>query len=56
MIASGVTTIADMYGHTDAVAQEVAASGISANLCCGGVQFTDTLIPPPTTTVWCSGS
>ena len=25
MIASGVTTIADMYGHTDAVAQEVAA-------------------------------
>ncbi|MEI3261197.1 MAG: amidohydrolase family protein [Flavonifractor plautii] len=49
MIASGVTTIADMYGHTDAVAQEVAASGISANLCCGGVQFTDTFDPrhPP---------
>ena len=45
MIASGVTTIADMYGHTDAVAQEVAASGISANLCCGGVQFTDTFDP-----------
>ena len=45
MIASGVTTIADMYGHTDAVAQAVAASGISANLSCGGVQFCDGLDP-----------
>ena len=45
MIASGVTTIADMYGHTDAVAQEVAASGISANLSVGGVQFTDDFNP-----------
>lgn len=45
MIASGVTTIADMYGHTDAVAQAVAGSGISANLSCGGVQFCDGLDP-----------
>ncbi|MBM6884845.1 amidohydrolase family protein [Pseudoflavonifractor phocaeensis] len=45
MIASGVTTIADMYGHTDAVAQAVVASGISANLSCGGVQFCDGLDP-----------
>ena len=45
MIASGVTTIADMYGHTDAVAQAVADSGISANLSCGGVQFCDGLDP-----------
>ena len=45
MIASGVTAIADMYGHTDAVAQSVAASGISANLSCGGVQFCDGLDP-----------
>lgn len=45
MIASGITTIADMYGHTDAVAQSVAASGISANLSCGGVQFCDGLDP-----------
>ena len=45
MIASGVTAIADMYGHTDAVAQAVADSGISANLSCGGVQFCDGLDP-----------
>lgn len=45
MISSGVTTIADMYGHTDAVAQAVAESGISANLSCGGVQFCDGLEP-----------
>lgn len=45
LIASGVTTIADMYGHTDAVAQAVAESGISANLSCGGVQFCDGLDP-----------
>ena len=30
MIASGVTCIADMYGHSPAIAQEVAAAGISA--------------------------
>ena len=45
MIASGVTSIADMYMHTDVIAQEVAAAGISANLSCGGVQFCDGLDP-----------
>ena len=45
MIASGVTTIADMYMHTDIIAQEVASAGISANLSCGGVQFSDSLDP-----------
>ena len=45
MIASGVTTIADMYMHTDIIAQEVASAGISANLCCGGVLFGDTFAP-----------
>ena len=40
MIASGVTCIADMYGHSPAIAQEVAAAGISANLSVGGVQIT----------------
>ena len=45
MIASGVTTIADMYMHTGAVAQEIAAAGISANLSCGGVQFTENFDP-----------
>lgn len=39
MIASGVTTIADMYMHTDVIAQEVASAGISANLSVGGVFF-----------------
>ena len=45
MIASGVTCIADMYGHSPAIAQEVAAAGISANLSVGGVQFTDNFNP-----------
>ena len=45
MIASGVTTIADMYMHTDIIAQEAASAGISANLCCGGVLFGDTFDP-----------
>ena len=45
MIASGVTTIADMYMRTGAVAQEIAAAGISANLSCGGVQFTEDFDP-----------
>ena len=45
MIASGVTSIADMYMHTDIIAQEVASAGISANLCCGGVQFSDDFDP-----------
>ena len=45
MIASGVTAIADMYMRTGAVAQEIAAAGISANLSCGGVQFTEDFDP-----------
>lgn len=45
MIASGVTSIADMYMHTDIIAQEVASAGISANLCCGGVLFSDSFDP-----------
>ena len=45
MISSGVTCIADMYGHSPAIAQEVAAAGISANLSVGGVQFTDDFNP-----------
>ena len=51
MIASGVTTIADMYMATPTRwPRRWLASGISANLCCGGVQFgTDDLRPrhPP---------
>lgn len=39
MIAAGTTCIADMYMHTGAIAQEVAAAGISANLSVGGVYF-----------------
>ena len=39
LIAGGVTTIADMYMHTPAIAQAVLAAGISATLSCGGVYF-----------------
>ena len=39
MIASGTTTIADMYMHTPAIAQTVLEAGISANLSVGGVYF-----------------
>ena len=45
MIASGVTCIADMYMRTGVIAQRVAAAGINANLCCGGVLFSDTFDP-----------
>ena len=45
LIASGVTCIADMYMHTDAVLREVASAGISANVCCGGVQFEEPFDP-----------
>lgn len=45
MIASGVTCIADMYMHTDTVAQRLAASGMNANLSCGGVLFSDSFSP-----------
>lgn len=39
MIASGTTTIADMYMHTPVIAQEILKAGLSANLSCGGVYF-----------------
>lgn len=39
LIASGVTTIADMYMHTTHIAQAVLEAGLSANLSCGGVYF-----------------
>ena len=39
MIASGTTTIADMYMHTPAIAQTILEAGISANLSVGGVYF-----------------
>ena len=45
MISSGVTCIADMYMHTDAVLREVDAAGLSANVCCGGVQFEEAFDP-----------
>lgn len=45
MIASGVTCIADMYMRNDAIIQEVLAAGISANICCGATQFTDSFDP-----------
>ncbi len=45
MIASGVTCIADMYMHTDAVLREIEAAGISANVCCGGVQLEEDFDP-----------
>ena len=45
MIASGVTCVADMYMFTSTIAQEILKAGISANLSCGGVQFSDTLDP-----------
>ena len=41
MIASGITCIADMYMHTEAIAQTVLEAGISANLSCGAVYFGD---------------
>ena len=39
MIASGVTSIADMYMRTGIIAREIVSAGISANLSCGGVYF-----------------
>ena len=56
MIASGVTCIADMYGHSPAIAQSVADSGISANLSVGVCSSPMILTPTPTTTAGCSGS
>lgn len=45
MISSGVTCIADMYMRNDAVLREIDAAGISANVCCGAVQFEETFDP-----------
>ena len=45
MVASGVTTIADMYMRNDAIIQEVLSAGLSANICCGGTQFSDDFDP-----------
>ena len=45
LIASGVTCIADMYMHTDALLREVENAGISANVSCGGVQFEEPFDP-----------
>ena len=45
LIASGVTCIADMYMHTDALLREVESAGISANVSCGGVQFEEPFDP-----------
>lgn len=41
MTAAGVTTIADMYDHMEAVATIVAESGLRANLCRGMIGFAD---------------
>ena len=45
LIASGVTCIADMYMHTDAILREIEAAGLSANVSCGGVQFEEDFDP-----------
>ena len=39
LIASGVTTVADMYMFTSTVAQAALDAGINANISCGGVLF-----------------
>lgn len=45
MIASGVTCIADMYMNCDTIIQQVMQAGLSANICCGGTQFSDDFDP-----------
>ena len=45
MIASGVTTLADMYMYTGTIAQAAADAGVNANLCCGGVLFSPDFDP-----------
>ena len=45
MIASGITTIADMYDHCDAITQEVVAAGLSANIARGTTLFADQFDP-----------
>ncbi|MBP1737320.1 MAG: amidohydrolase [Oscillospiraceae bacterium] len=39
LIASGVTTIADMYDHCDAIIEEVVSAGLSANISRGTTYF-----------------
>lgn len=41
MIASGVTTIADMYMRTGVIAQAALDAGVNAHLSCGAVYFGD---------------
>ena len=45
MIASGVTCIADMYMHCDAIIEELLAAGMNANISCGATQFSDDFDP-----------
>jgi 5-methylthioadenosine/S-adenosylhomocysteine deaminase len=41
LIASGVTTVADMYDHCDGIIQEIVAAGLSANISRGTTCFGD---------------
>ena len=41
MIASGVTCVADMYDHCDAIIEQVVQAGLSANIARGITLFTD---------------
>ena len=41
MIASGVTCVADMYDHCDAIIRQVVRAGLSANIARGVTLFTD---------------
>lgn len=45
MIASGVTTLADMYDHCEAITEEVVAAGLNANIARGTTLFTDAFDP-----------
>ena len=45
MIASGTTTIADMYMFCDEICQEVVQAGLSANICRGLTLFSDDFSP-----------
>lgn len=48
MIASGTTAIEDMYMFCDAIAEEVAASGMNANITLGATLFPDEAFDPLT--------
>ena len=41
MIASGITCVADMYDHCDAILGEILRAGLSANIARGVTLFTD---------------